>query len=354
MIKLSLSKEQLSDLLNLYYGVFHPLKHFVNEKQFKNILLKKRIGNKFFPIPIYFGVNKIKYNKIKNKKYCNLYYKKKILASIEIKKFFKIDHKLFGIKIFGINFRKHPYFQKFVKENFIFIDFNFIKLNKSNLNDKSFISPENLSKKINRYFDKPKSLAGFHTRNVPHAAHQWAHALMLEKYKNILIQPLIGQYKNGEYRDSIIIKTNQIAVKMLKKNKAFFATYFSYPRYAGPLEAALHAIVRKNYGCTHFWVGRDHAGFKNFFRKYSSQKFCKKNEKKLGIKIIAQNEPYYCKQCKKIVNKKCLIKTCKKSTTKKISGTLIRSLIRQNKNIPKFLMHKEISKFLNYKSIIKK
>ena len=54
--------------------------------------------------------------------------------------------------------------------------------------------------------------------------------------------------------------------------------FFSYPRYGGP-KAALHAVVRKNYGCTHFWVGRDHAGYKNFFKKYESQKFCKKNEK---------------------------------------------------------------------------
>ncbi len=197
-----------------------------------------------------------------------------------------------------------------------------------------------------------KTLAGFHTRNVPHTAHQWVHFFMMKKFENILIQPLVGQYKKNEYLDNVIIKSNKIVVKMYKKNRAFYAPYFSYPRYGGPLEAALHAIVRKNYGCSHFWVGRDHAGLKNFYQKYSSQNFCKKIEKKLGIKIIAQREPYFCPSCRKITNKKCLKKNCKNSKKKMVSGTKIRNLLKKNKKIPEYLMHKDISKFLNKKSIL--
>ena len=80
----------------------------------------------------------------------------------------------------------------------------------------------------------------------------------------------------------------------------------SYPRYAGPREALFHAIVRKNYGCTHFLVGRDHAGVGKYYKKYQSQKFCKKYKAKLKIKIISFNEPYLCTTCNKIINKKCL------------------------------------------------
>ena len=349
MINFSITKEQLSDLLNLHYQVFYPLKHFVNYKQFKSILFSKKIDNKFFPLPIFFGIDKTNFNKIKNQKFLKLFYKRNFLCLIKIKDIFQVDSNIVGQKIFGKNFKKHPYFINHIKKNFAYLDFKYEKLNKQNLKHKNFISPSQLKKKMKN----KKTLAGFHTRNVPHTAHQWVHFFMMKKYKNILIQPLIGQYKKDEYLDKVIIKSNKLVAKMYGKNKAFYAPYFSYPRYGGPLESALHAIVRKNYGCSHFWVGRDHAGYKNFYKKYTSQNFCKKNETKLGIKIISQSEPYFCVNCKKIVNKKCPKKSCKNSKKMMISGTKIRSLINKKKEIPEYLMHKKISQLLNNKSILK-
>ena len=352
MLTLPLTKEQFSDLLNLYYGVFFPLKHFVNKKYFKSILISKKFRNNFFPLPIYLGITKKKYNKIKDEKFLKLTFERKLIGVIKINSFYQISSTILKKKFFSKNHQKHPYYKKFLKENFKLLDFEYKKIIKINLKHKNFISPNNFKRKIKKILKKNEMIAGFHTRNVPHRAHQWAHFFMLNKYKNLLIQPLIGQYKKSEYLDDVIVKTNKKISKMYKKNRTFFTTYFSYPRYGGPLEAALHAIVRKNYGCTHFWVGRDHAGYKNFYSKYSSQIFCKNNEKKIGIKIITEKEPYYCLGCKKIVNKKCLNKKCINSKKKNISGTKIRNLIIRNKNIPEFLMHKQISKLLNKKSII--
>ena len=76
---------------------------------------------------------------------------------------------------------------------------------------------------------------------------------------------MIGQYKKNEYSDELIINSNKLAASLFKSKKVISIPFFSYPRYAGYREAALHAVVRKNYGCTHFWVGRDHAGYKNFY-----------------------------------------------------------------------------------------
>jgi len=353
MVNLQINRNQFSDLLNLHNGVFFPLKHFVNEVDFKNILSKKKVNKSFFPIPIFFGVNKKNYNKINNLSYVKIFYKKKYLALIRIKSFFMIKSYIFGKQLFGKNYKKHPYYKKFKKENFAFIDFKYEKLVKKNLKNKNFLSPENFKKKIKKRMGQKKFLASFHTRNVPHKAHQWAHNFMINKYNTLLIQPLIGQYKKNEYSDETIIKTNKILAKTYRKNSTFFAPYFSYPRYGGPLEAALHAIVRKNYGCSHFWVGRDHAGYKNFYSKYSSQKFCLKNQEKLGIKIIAEKEPYYCSGCKKIVNKKCLKKICIKSVKQSISGTKVRNYIKKNKTIPQHLMDRKVSKILSKKSILK-
>ena len=352
MLNLSITKNQFSDLLNLQNGVFYPLKHFVNEKEFKDIMYKKKINTKFFPMPIFFGISKKRFYEIKNYKFVRLIYKNKYLAFIKIKSIFKFNSIIFGKKIFGKNFKKHPYFKKYIKENFAFVDFEFKKLIKKNMKYKNFVSPKKFKKMIKKKTNKADFLAGFHTRNVPHMAHQWVHKFMLKNYNNILVQPLIGQYKKNEYNDDIIIKTNKVALGSYKNNNSFFIPYFSYPRYGGPLEAALHAIVRKNYGCTHFWIGRDHAGYKKFFSKYASQKFCLKMEKNIGLKIIAQKEPYYCSGCKKIVNKKCKNKLCNKFQKKEVSGTKIRKFIKINKPIPEYLMDKKISKLLNKKTVL--
>ena len=130
MYSLSLSKEQFSDILNLSNGVFSPLKHFVGEEDFKNILLKKKLEKNFFLFQFFFGIKKKIFNKIKNEKYFKFYFKKNLIAIVEINSIYKINKKLYGKKIFGKKFSQHPYYIKFNKENYAFLDFTYKKLNK--------------------------------------------------------------------------------------------------------------------------------------------------------------------------------------------------------------------------------
>ena len=347
MNDLYLNQNQFSDTINIYNLTFKPLTKFPNKDELMDILLKNKFKGKYFPFPIFFGLTKNKYLEIKEKKKLNLFYKKKLIMKIKISTFFYLDKKKFGKILFGKNYINHPYFKKFNKY-YIFMNFKIIKTFRKNLKHEFFIAPKEFKKKYK--INKLNSLASFHTRNVPHLAHQWIHYKLIRKFNNLLIQPLIGQFKKGEYKDKVIVETNKLAIKIYKKQNfnVLYAPYFSYPRYGGPREAALHAIVRKNFGCTHFWVGRDHAGIKNFFRKYSSMNYCRENAKKLGIKIVFGSEPYYCKNCQKITNKKCC-NTKKKET---ISGTKIRKLIDKNKSIPKKLMMEIISKKLSKSSLV--
>jgi sulfate adenylyltransferase len=350
MNKINITKNQFSDLINLFNDVFLPLKNFVTKEDFLKIINKKKFKNHFFPLPIYFGVTKDIYLKSKKKNDFNLYYKGKYLLNIYNVKFYNLDKKKICKKIYGVNYLKHPYSKKFISENYRFISFDFKKVNQTNLKHKFFFPPSSLKKKIK--INKISTLASFHTRNVPHKAHQWIHSFLFKKFGALLIQPLIGQYKAGEYSDKLIVKTNQLASKEFNSEKVFSIPFFSYPRYAGYREAALHAIVRKNYGCSHFWVGRDHAGIKNFFGYKQSQKFCYKHQEKLDIKIIPGNEPVYCLNCKTIKNTKCLRRKCSKKHKIKISGSMIRELLIKNKVIPGYLMDSKISKLISKKSLI--
>ena len=347
---ININKSQYSDLINLINNVFLPLNHFVTKEEFIEIINKKKLNNIFFPFPIFFGVSKKIYTQIKENKNLNLYYNKKYLINIYNIKFYDLDKNKVLKKLYGNKFMKHPYYKKFINENYKFLSFKFKKPKHKNLKHKYFISPKDFKKNIDiKKFDK---LSSFHTRNVPHKAHQWIHNYLYKKFGALLIQPLIGQYRKDEYGDNLIIKTNKLAAKFFKSNKVFSIPFFSYPRYAGFREAALHAIVRKNYGCTHFWVGRDHAGYKDFFGYEESKRFCFKNQSKLKIKIIPGKEPYYCKNCKIIKNTRCSSKKCLPKHIIKISGSKIRKLLKENKKIPSYLMNTKISKLLSKKSLI--
>ena len=340
----NLNQNQFSDLINLSNNVFYPLVNFVNKDEFIQILEKFNLRNKYFPYPIFFGLSKQKYQVYKEIKELTFCYKSKKIAKINNIEFYKINKETFGKRVFGKNFKKHPYYKKFRIENFMFLNFKIKKMYKINLHKNLFITPQQFKK-----ISAKKPLASFHTRNVPHNCHKWIHEYLIKKFKSLLIQPLIGQYKKGEYNDKTIMSLNKKIIGYYgNKHKIFVIPFFSYPRYGGPREAALHALVRKNYGCTHFWVGRDHAGFKNFYKKFASQKFCKKYEKNLGIKIVAKNEPYYCDNKKKVVN----ICNCKKNCKIKISGSMVRKLILKNKKIPKIFMLKSISANLSRRSLI--
>lgn len=351
MNKIDINKNQFSDLVNLINNVFLPVKNFVSKEEFIEIINKKKFKNDFFPFPIFFGLNKKNYLKYKEKKILDLYYKNKHLIKIKNVKFYDLDKKIICKKIYGPNYSKHPFYNKFINENFRFLTFNFQKFTKKNLKHKYFMSPVKFKKKFRIH--KNSLLASFHTRNVPHKAHQWIHNFLLNNFGSLLIQPLVGQYKKNEYSDDLIIKTNKLAAKLLNSKKVFSIPFFSYPRYAGFREAALHAIVRRNYGCSHFWIGRDHAGYKNFYGYNQSKKFCYKNQKKLKIKIIPGNEPFYCSKCKEIKNIKCFDKKCLKKHIKKISGSHIRNLLKKGISIPEYLMSPKISRLISKKSLIK-
>ena len=110
-------------------------------------------------------------------------------------------------------------------------------------------------------------------------------------------------------------------------------------RYAGPREALFHALIRKNYGCTHFLVGRDHAGVGNYYGLYEAQELCSKYEEEIGLKIIKVRGPFYCNFCNKITTDKY----CKREANKvEVSGTKIREALLNNYEIEDIFMRKEI------------
>ena len=123
----------------------------------------------------------------------------------------------------------------------------------------------------------------------------------------------------------------------------FFETLKTPMRYAGPKEAIFHAIIRRNLGCTHFIIGRDHAGVGDYYGKYEAHELAKKiiKEHDLGIELLLLSEPFHCYKCGQIVSDS----TCNHNSEhiERISGTKIRSMLSQNKRPSELYMRPEIS-----------
>ncbi len=344
MPEVRIDKLTFHELININIKLYYPLKKFNSYEDFISICEKKKLKNgNFFPIPILFGINKSQKTKIQNSKEINITYKKIIIGRIKNFKVFEINKKKYIEKIYGTNNLNHPGVKLFLKKKY-FID-GIISL-KDNIKKKYSID------KLRRKLKSNKFIAGYHTRNIPHKGHEWIIELGIKKAGAILINPITGNLRNGDFKKNIVNKAFKILIDSKFKNKknVFFENLTTHARYAGPREALFHALIRKNYGCTHFLVGRDHAGVGNYYGKYESQNLCLKYEKIIGIKIISFKEPFYCKYCKKIINSKCRHSRIKNHKIL-ISGTRIRRKILLNKKVSEKYLDKKISKILTKNSI---
>ena len=331
-INLAMDVEQL--LNNGYY----PLKTFHDKDDLDSVLKRMKLPNgDLWPIPILFPI-KENFEVKKNEKILLKIYNQN-LALIKISNVFKYNKKKIIKLFFGTESNSHPGVKEIKKWSETFITGKLER--KGNLNKIlkiNALKPNEVKKIIKKR--NWKKVVGFHTRNPPHRAHEFLHKTSLEVVDGILLHPVIGSKKIGDFsKESILKGYEKYVSNYLPKKNVILSPLLTYSRYGGPKEAIFTAIIRRNYGCTHFIVGRDHTGVKKFYGKYDSQKIFKKID--ADITILNFDEPYFCKKCKQITTKK----TCphKKTQYISISGTLIRKAIKEkNKKISDNIIRKEV------------
>ncbi len=189
-----------------------------------------------------------------------------------------------------------------------------------------------------------RTVVAFQTRNPPHLGHEYVQKTALTFTDGLFINPIIGRKKKGDFTDEVITRTYQELIDhYYLRDRAVMGILQAEMRYAGPREAILHAIMRKNFGCTHFIVGRDHAGVGNFYHPYAAQEIFQEFPD-LGIAPLFFKSFFYCKRCRSIANEK----TCPHAGDDIVnfSGSKIRERLSQGQPPGDDLMRPEVSEII--------
>ena len=345
MFSIEVSNDLRNDIENIADGIFSPLEGFVGEDDFQSIVKSGRLSNGLaWTIPIILDVDHETAIKMKDAGEVLLKTGNQHFGTVNVEEIYSYDKGFVAKNVYQTNDPKHPGVDKINRLQDRLIGGKIkllIKISQSPLR-RFRVSPfETRSQVQKRGW---KTMVGFQTRNVPHVAHETLQKTAMNIYDGLFVNPLIGKKKPGDFKDEVIVRAYETLVEnYYPESRTMFGTLHTEMRYAGPKEAIHHAIMRKNFGCSHFIVGRDHAGVRDYYDPFAAHKIFS-DYPDLGIEPLFFSAFYYCKKCLSYASEK----NCPHGPEfrEELSGTKMRKMVSSGQMPAMHLMRPEISKLI--------
>ncbi len=345
MLAIQVSGDLRNDIENIADGVFSPLEGFVGEQDFQSIVKTGRLENGLaWTVPIVLDVDDQAANQMKDAGQVALATGSDKFAILHVQETYSFDRMACAKAIYQTDDVKHPGVEKMasMKNRLVGGRIDVVKRIEQSPLRKYRMTPAESRAEISR--KGWNSVVGFQTRNVPHVAHEMLQKAALNLYDGLFVNPLIGKKKQGDFKDEVILVAYVSLIdNYYPKDRAMFVTLHTEMRYAGPKEAIHHAIMRKNFGCSHFIVGRDHAGVGSYYHPFAAHEIFK-GYSDLGIEPVFFPAFYYCKKCLSYANER----NCPHGPEfrEELSGTKMRNMVSSGEIPAEHLMRPEVAKVI--------
>ena len=344
--KIMLDQNKQMDVEQISVGTYSPLEGFMGQEDFLSILDNMRLANGIiWPLPIVLDVPEKTADRLSIGDVIGLTDEVgEVMALLHLSEKYLFDKAESVKKLYGTDSFDHPGVRMVYEMEPVLLGgkVDLIRGRKSETR-----AYELTPKQLRRLFDERgwAKVLGFHTRNVPHRGHEFIQLKALEEAHcdGLLVHPVVGKKKPGDFKPEFIINSYEKMIEeFFPKERVVLAAFSTFSRYAGPREALFTALCRKNFGCSHFIVGRDHTGVGDYYDPYASQRIFDQFPD-LGIQIVKFHEIYFSKKTNNYVHDENLSSYGDKEILRMISGSQARAMFLRGKRPPSWFMRPEIS-----------